>query len=141
MPHPDVRPRLTAYLLIAALSWGFVASAEADQPDRPIPDYTGRQEASPTAGEVLIWVPKVALYPVYLVTEYLVRWPIGTVITWIEEERVFEKIAAFFSVGDTPGDFGFFPTFFVEFGTRASIGFYTWGLPSGPEWVESHPRN
>ncbi len=134
------RQSLIAFLLVSALAWGLAAPAHADQEDRPVPDYTGREEPDPTAGDVLIWVPKVVLYPVYLVTEYLVRWPIGTTLTWIEEERVFEKIGDFFSVGDAPGDFGLFPTFFVEFGTRASIGFYAWGegLPTPEDQTRVH---
>ena len=143
MNHAKSRHRLVALLITVVMAVAvssYSQNALADQEDRPVPNYDGREEAAPTAGEVLIWVPRVVFYPVYLVTEYLVRWPVGTTVTWIEREHVLEKIAGFFAIGDAPGDFGFFPTAFVEFGLRASIGFYIWGegLPTTGDQSRLH---
>ena len=137
--HPLVAFAITVIMALAIVG-SFSQTAWAEQEDRPVPSYDGREEAAPTAGEVLIWVPRAIFYPVYLVTEYLVRWPVGTTVTWIEREHVLERIAGFFAVGDAPGDFGFFPTAFVEFGLRASIGFYIWGegLPTPNDQSRLH---
>ena len=114
---------LVALALLFSLTSTFSSSAWADQPDRELPDYYGREDPPPDAGDVLIWVPKVVLFPVYLVTEYLVRWPIGALATWVERERVIERAAYVLSFGGS-GSAGFFPTAFIEFGFRPSIGLY-----------------
>ena len=42
---------------------------------RAVPDYDGRPDRR-TAGDVAIWIPRVVLYPVHLVTEYVLRRPL-----------------------------------------------------------------
>ncbi|MET0411419.1 MAG: hypothetical protein ABW217_08975, partial [Polyangiaceae bacterium] len=79
-------------LLLSSLVWASRASAEsgasAESEDRKPPDYAGRDEPPPTPGEVLIWVPRVILFPPYLVTEYLIRTPLGWVIAGAERAGV-----------------------------------------------------
>ena len=144
MPNQNRRhwsAALFAALVLLTLTVApLTSTAWAQQEDRAVPNYDGREEADATAGDVLVWIPRVVFYPVYLVTEYLVRWPVGTTVTWLEREHVLERIADFFAIGDAPGDFGFFPTAFVEFGLRASIGFYVWGegLPTPHDQSRLH---
>ena len=114
---------LMVWAMVFSITSAFPNDAWAQQPDRELPNYDGREDPPPDAGDVLIWVPKVVLFPVYLVTEYLVRWPIGASATWVERERVLEQAAYVLSFGGS-GRAGFFPTAFFEFGFRPSIGLY-----------------
>ena len=92
-------------------------------PKRPVPDYRGQEPPPPTAGEVLIWVPRVVLLPAYLVTEYVVRWPIGAVATAAEQGNWGPAVFNFFAFGpDHKG--GIFPVFLINFGFRPSIGLH-----------------
>jgi hypothetical protein len=92
-------------------------------PRRPVPDYRGQQPPAPTPGEVLIWVPRVVLLPVYLVTNYVIRVPIGAVATASEKGNWGPAVFNFFAFGpDHKG--GIFPTFFLAFGFRPSIGLH-----------------
>jgi hypothetical protein len=45
-------------------------------PKRPLPDYEGRDRESTATEDALLFVPRLVLFPVYLVTEYAVayRW-------------------------------------------------------------------
>lgn len=56
---------------------------DGSSPKRALPDY--HRPAPKTAGDTLLWVPRVALFPVYFVTEYAVRQPLGALL------RVAEK--------------------------------------------------
>src|SRR5262245_46001220 len=53
---------------------------------RAVPDYRGQKPPPPTTGDVLIWGPRVILFPAYLVTEYVVRAPVGGVATVAEKD-------------------------------------------------------
>jgi len=90
--------------------------------ERPLPSYDGRDEESTSAGEALIWVPRVLLYPVHLVLEYLIRWPIVQGVTAAEEHHLFTRVERFFTFSD--GDGGLFPTLFFDFGLSPSMGLY-----------------
>ena len=46
-------------------------------PRRDVPNYRQLDSEATTAGDVLIWVPRVILLPAYLVTEYALRAPVG----------------------------------------------------------------
>ena len=88
-----------------------------------MPDYRGQEPPPPTAGEVLIWVPRVILIPVYLVTEYVIRVPVGAFSTAAEKGDWGPAVFNFFAFGpDHKG--GIFPTFFLNFGFRPSIGLH-----------------
>lgn len=90
--------------------------------ERPLPDYDGRADPPPSAGEVLIWVPRVIFYPAHLALEYLVRWPLVSLVTVMEEYYVFQRVMDIFTWFD--GKAGIFPTAFYEFGLSPSLGFY-----------------
>jgi len=90
--------------------------------ERPLPDYDRRAEEPPSAGEVLIWVPRVILYPAHLTLEYLVRWPLVSLITVMEEYYILQRVMDVFTWFD--GKAGVFPTAFYEFGLSPSVGFY-----------------
>ena len=76
---------------------------------------------------MLIWIPRVVLLPAYLVTEYVIRTPVGAVATAAKKGNWGPAVFNFFAFGpDNKG--GIFPTFFLAFGFRPSIGLhFFWG--------------
>lgn len=93
-----------------------------DGQKRKVPNYDGRGSARLTAGEVLVWVPRILFLPVYATLEYLIRWPIVQLITVIEKYHIIEYARGVFSLGSK--SVVFFPTIFVDFSRFASAGFY-----------------
>ncbi len=106
---------------------GATAASSEPPPPREVPDYRGQAPPAPTPGEVLIWVPRVILLPAYLVTNYVIRVPIGAAATAAEKGNWGPAVFNFFAFGpDNKG--GIFPTFFLDFGFRPSIGLhFFWG--------------
>ncbi len=93
---------------------------------RPMPDYDGRGDDPVTAGDVFIWIPRGLLFPVYLVSEYVIRWPVGKLTSALDEADIPAILSDFFTFG--PGDsFGLVPSFLIDFGFRPSIGVYFFG--------------
>ena len=90
---------------------------------RKLPDYDGRGSPPITVGDVLLWVPRVLLAPPYLVSEYLVRRPLGAAIAGAERAGWPGALYDFFTFGPDH-DAGFVPTGFVDFGFRPSVGVY-----------------
>jgi len=76
-----------------------------------------------TAGDVALWVPRVAFYPVYLATEYLVRAPLGALIPAVEQNDIIGKLEDLFSFGPK-NNIAIVPTGFVDFGFRPSVGLF-----------------
>ncbi|MBI2895586.1 MAG: BamA/TamA family outer membrane protein [Deltaproteobacteria bacterium] len=118
-------PLAVAALLAVSIAG---AAARADEEKRPVPDYDGRPDPGPDAGEVLVWVPRVILFPAYLTTEYLIRWPLGRLITWLEREKVVQQAYGIFTFG-TGGTLGVFTTALFDFGLRPSVGLYLFSDP------------
>ena len=89
---------------------------------RPPQDYDGREDVT-TAAEDALWIPRVVFFPLYLVSEYLIRIPLGALTVAIEENDVIAEIQKFFTFG--PNDnIGIIPTGFLDFGFRPSVGVY-----------------
>jgi Omp85 superfamily domain len=107
---------LCASLAIASGGW-------AAEDKRKLPDYGNRGDPSTTFGDVAIWVPRILLSPVYLVTEYGIRWPLGHAIAAAERAHVPRILYDFFFFGPDHRA-GFAPVGFVDFGFRPSVGLY-----------------
>ncbi|MDH5673929.1 MAG: BamA/TamA family outer membrane protein [Myxococcales bacterium] len=90
---------------------------------REVPDYDGRPDDAASAGEVLLWVPRVALYPLYLVSEMVVRRPLGVLVTAAEKGRWVALMTDFFTFNDAH-TVGIVPTAYWEFGFKPSVGLY-----------------
>jgi hypothetical protein len=88
---------------------------------RPRPDYQGRQPDAPDLGETLVWVPRVAFFPVHAVTEYGLRRPMIAGITAAEKHYVFARVERVFTFLD--GRAGFFPIIGLDLGLKPSAGF------------------
>ncbi len=113
-PAPPAAPAAPSAPAAAPLSAG---------EKRETPDYDGRGEAPTTVGEGALWVPRVALFPAYLVSEYLVRRPLGFVVTSAEQGRWIQELSDFFTFGPE-NNIGIVPTALVDFGFRSSVGVY-----------------
>ncbi len=91
--------------------------------DRPLPNYDGRESEGTNAAEALIWLPRVAFFPVHVVFAYLVRFPIVQGLTFVEEHYVLKRIERFLTWRD--GKSGVYPSFFADFGLRPAVGLTT----------------
>ncbi|WP_104984342.1 BamA/TamA family outer membrane protein [Sorangium cellulosum] len=102
------------------------AAASRDQPPsprRPLPDYDGRAEAPKTAGDALLWVPRVVFFPAYVVHEYVLRRPLGYLTIKAERGEWIQDLKDIFTFGENNG-IGVIPTALFDFGFRASVGVY-----------------
>ena len=106
----------------ACLLWQLPAAAHADDPKRETPDYDGRAEPT-TVGDVLIWVPRIVLSPVYVVTEYVIRKPLGFLIASAERAQLPQVLYDFFLFGPDHKA-GIVPIAFLDFGFEPSVGLY-----------------
>jgi len=106
------------------------STATAATPKRKLPDYDNRGKEPTTVGDVAIWVPRVLLSPVYLVTEYGIRWPLGRLIAAAERANVPDILYNFFFFGPNHSA-GVAPLGFVDFGFRPSIGLYAFWDDAG----------
>jgi hypothetical protein len=115
--------RLHKLALALCMLLAFAPLARAETPEkREVPDYDGREEAT-TAGDVLIWIPRIALSPLYLVSEFVVRRPIGFLISEAERSKVPELLYNLFTWGPDH-KIGLIPIAFVDFGFDPSVGLY-----------------
>lgn len=103
-------------------------------PKRAVPDYDGRGPEPTTAGDVLLWIPRILVAPFYLFSEFIVRRPIVALITGIEYDRIAQKAFYLFSFAGKQ-KVGIVPTAFLDFGFLPSVGFYFF-------WDDAfHPKN
>jgi hypothetical protein len=135
--------------MIAAALVVVTASAPAyAEPKRPQQDYGAPKEDSERLEEAVMWVPRVILFPLWLVSEFLVRRPIGALVKVAEREQWPQEVMDFFTFGERrqvtvyPSalfDFGLLPSvgfnaqwkYFLAEPNRARLHFGTWG----PEWI------
>jgi len=89
--------------------------------ERAPPDYRGQKPPPTTTGDVLIWGPRVILFPAFLVTEYVVRAPVGGLATAAEKDNWGPSVFNFFAFGPDH-KLGIFPVFLINFGFRPSVG-------------------
>jgi hypothetical protein len=114
------RAGVVLFGLLLACMW--VGTARADLPKRNVPDYDGRQDTT-SVGDVALWVPRVVLSPLYLVSEYVVRQPLGLLISSAERANVPEALYEFFIFGENKSA-GVLPIAFLDFGFYPSVGLY-----------------
>jgi hypothetical protein len=90
---------------------------------RVAPDYDGRGTESAAASDAALWTARVIFFPMYVVSEYVIRRPLGKGIASAERAHLPETIYDFFML--TPDrKMGWVPTFFVDFGFKPSVGIY-----------------
>jgi Omp85 superfamily domain len=107
---------LALVLLMAA------SVARADLPKRELPDYDGRPDTT-SVGEALLWVPRVILSPLYLVSEFVLRRPLGFLIAGAERIGLPQALYDTFFFGPNHNA-GILPIAFLDFGFYPSLGLY-----------------
>ncbi len=117
--------RVTFFSVALAISAGYssVAAAADPPPKRSVPDYDGRGGEETTAGDVALWVPRIVLAPVYLVSEFLLRRPLGALVMWAERSNLPKAVYDLFTFGPDHSA-GFAPIGFLDFGFNPSVGAY-----------------
>jgi hypothetical protein len=86
-----------------------------------VPDYDGRPDHT-SAGDVALWVPRIILFPLYVVSEYVVRRPLGWLVSTAERDKWPALFIDFFTFGNRQG--GIVPTLFIDLGMRPTFGVY-----------------
>lgn len=89
--------------------------------ERLRPELRNREEQTTSVGDVLIWIPRVVFYPVYLVTEYLVRWPLGVLTRALERYHVIQWVDEL--TGWDDGNARIFPVLRISSGFTPAFGF------------------
>lgn len=96
-------------------------SPEEQRPRTP-PDYDGRPPQK-ARGEGLLWVPRVVLFPFWVVSEFVIRRPLGFVTTEAERANLQNLMLDLFTFGPERNA-GIVPTALFDFGFRPSFGLY-----------------
>jgi len=96
---------------------------------RPIPDYDGRGPPR-SGGNPALWLPRLLLSPVYLVSEFLLRRPLAIAIPAAEHADVPRKLYDFFTFG-REHKLGIVPTALAEFNFNPSVGFLAFWNDAG----------
>ncbi|MCC7537450.1 MAG: BamA/TamA family outer membrane protein [Deltaproteobacteria bacterium] len=112
-------------MLLATTSAAPAAASDVEDqasPRRAVPDYDARADPGADAGDVLLWVPRILASPLYLVSEYVLRRPIGWLISTIEQSGFARALLDFFTLEERTG--GFAPAGLLDYGFRVSGGFY-----------------
>jgi hypothetical protein len=99
------------------------APAPPPSAKRATPDYDGRDPRPATAGEVALWGPTVLLSPLYFVSEWLIRRPLGATISAAERADLPTVLYNLFAFGPDHKA-GIAPIAFVDFGFNPSVGVY-----------------
>jgi hypothetical protein len=99
------------------------ATVSSATPKRQVPDYDGRGSPPTTAGDVAIWVPRIVLSPLYFTSEFIIRRPLGAVISGAERANLPTILYNFFTFGPDKKA-GFAPVAFIDFGFNPSVGVY-----------------
>ena len=71
----------------------------ASSPPRPLPDYGGRPDAEPPGDGAGVWVARVFLAPLYLISEFVLRRPLGAATVAAERADLPNKFYDFFAFG------------------------------------------
>jgi len=116
-------PRTFALALALLAAPATVHADDTSSPKRKVPDYDGRGRKPTNASDVLLWIPRVLFSPVYFTTEYLIRRPLGGLLTWAERVNAFQSFYDFFVFGPDHRA-GFAPIGFFDFGFNPSVGVY-----------------
>lgn len=87
-----------------------------------MPDYDGIAEPPASAEEALLWIPRVLLSPLWLVSEFLLRRPLGTLLTHVERQSWHVALVQLFTWDGLRA--GLVPIAFYDFGLLPSVGLY-----------------
>jgi hypothetical protein len=114
--------------LLAGCGW--VGTARAADEKRPLPDYDGRGGPPQSPGRKALWVPRLLLSPLYFVSEFVVRRPLGAGVTAAEKARLPTLLYDFCAFGPNHSA-GIVPIAFIDFGFQPSVGLYAFWDDAG----------
>ena len=104
--HVRTVRRLVATLAFAISMVGTTQSLADDEPKpdvqtakRPVPDYDGRGPDPSRTDGAGVWAGRVVLSPLYFVSEYVFREPIGAAMRASENADLFNKLYNIFTFG------------------------------------------
>lgn len=143
-----VRAAFRSALALALVASTSTSALAKNPPKRDLPDYDGRNGGPTTAGDVLVWIPRILLSPFYFFSEYVVRRPLGAIISGAERAKIPDELYDFFAFG-ADHKAGFAPYAFIDFGFQPSIGVYVFwddagfqghdlslhAATGGPDWL------
>jgi hypothetical protein len=66
---------------------------------REVPDYDGRGNQDASAESWALWIPRIVLSPLYVANEFVLRRPLGAIVTRAERERWRDTASRMFSFG------------------------------------------
>jgi len=141
--------KATLAIAIAAFGVATACSARADPSTttspasppplgqkRPAPDYGRPRRREDTGRQIVPWIPRVVLSPIYLATEYGIRAPLSVVVPAAEEAELPRKARDFFLfLPDHKG--GILPVGYLDFGLNPSVGVYGFwkdAFAAGNDW-------
>lgn len=113
-----------------------VARADDEPARREVPRYDGRAEEPTSAGDVALWVPRIALAPLWLVAEYGIRRPVGLVVVTLERGPFG---GAPQGAGAEANRLTLLPSAGVDYGFRPIVGGYArWSQPFAPSVLHAY---
>lgn len=119
-----------ASTLLTLLS-AYAGQAHAAEPEkRVVPDYDGRGARRTTPGQKALWVPRLLLSPLYFVSEFVVRRPLGAAVTAAERAELPRALYDFFAFGPDHKA-GIVPITLIDFGFEPSVGLYAFWDDAG----------
>lgn len=81
---------------------------------------------APAAGSELLWVPRIVFFPVYVLTEYVVRWPLVRAGSYAEQQHWPQHVVDFFTFGPN-NQAALWPVFHFDLGFRPWAGLsFSW---------------
>jgi hypothetical protein len=95
---------------------------------REVPDYDGLGNEDAHPDSWALWIPRVVLSPLYVINEFVLRRPIGALVTVAEHHHWVNAIADIFTFGPA-GSYIITPTALFDFGLLPSVGLYFAGDP------------
>ena len=99
------------------------AETRAGSPKREVPNYDGRGPEPVTIGQVMLWVPRILLSPLYFTSEFILRRPLGALTIAVERADLARKAYDFFAFGPDHKA-GVVPVAFVEYAFNPTVGFW-----------------
>lgn len=114
---PPIRAAIVA--LLAAIVLALPTPARATE-KRERQDYGAPKEGT-SPGEVIEWVPRVGLFPLWLVSEYGLRRPLGAFVKVAERDQWPLALVDFFTFGSRR-QIAIYPSALLDFGLLPSVG-------------------
>ncbi len=122
--------RLATLSVVFACALGATSAGAAEPEKRSVPDYDGRGNSPQTPGQKALWVPRLLLSPLYFVSEFVIRRPIGFTISAAEKANLPKELYDFFAFGPDHKA-GIIPIAFIDFGFLPSVGLYGFWQDAG----------